>query len=135
MPTFKVDVSGLKTADRGLKRLFASVSDLRPFWRELGQTLADEAQRRWPLKRRSGALRESFDLGRQGVRPGRCLCDRQGSSAVCDADPLTGPMTKTVRLRSIQLVGKRTVAGVSVLAHVPRSGLGVAVGRVVVAAR
>ena len=72
MPTFKVDVSGLKTADRGLKRLFASVSDLRPFWRELGQTLADEAQRRWPLKRRSGALRESLTwagkgLGRGGV--------------------------------------------------------------------
>ena len=72
MPTLRINVTGLETADRKLRRLAAAVSDWRPFWRELGQTLADEAQQRWPLKRRSGSLRESLvwsgkGLGRGGV--------------------------------------------------------------------
>ena len=66
----RIDVHGLP--DRGLKRLADGVSDLRPFWARLGQSLADEAQRRWPLRRRSGKLRRSLTwrgetLGRGGV--------------------------------------------------------------------
>ena len=41
-------------------RRFSDGLDLRPFWRELGETLADEAQARWPLKRRTGKLRKSL---------------------------------------------------------------------------
>ena len=66
----RIDVHGLP--DRELKRLADGVSDLRPFWARLGQSLADEAQQRWPLRRRSGKLRRSLTwrgetLGRGGV--------------------------------------------------------------------
>ena len=72
MPILHLDVDGLGQADRGLRRFAATVSDLRPFWRELGERLADTAQRRWPLKRRTGKLRRSLTwagsrLGRGGV--------------------------------------------------------------------
>ena len=70
MSLFRIDVHGLP--GRGLTRLADGVSDLRPFWAELGRSLADESQRRWPLKRRSGRLRRSLTwagdrLGRGGV--------------------------------------------------------------------
>ena len=72
MPTLKIDVDGLRQADAGLRRFGAGVLDLRPFWRLLGETLADEAQRRWPLRKRSGRLRRSLTwagsrLGRGGI--------------------------------------------------------------------
>ena len=51
MPTLRIDVGGLEKADTALRRFARTVDDLRPFWRELGQTLADDAQSRWPLKR------------------------------------------------------------------------------------
>ena len=59
MPTIKLDVDGLRQADAALRR-FSDGLDLRPFWRELGERLAAEAQARWPLRRRSGRLRESL---------------------------------------------------------------------------
>ena len=70
--TLRVDVKGLETADRSLRGFARTVLDLRPFWRELGAHLADESQKRWPLKRRSGKLRRSLvwsgsKLGRGGV--------------------------------------------------------------------
>ena len=48
------------------------ITDWRPFWSQLGEHLADEARRRWPLKRRTGKLRKSLvwhgdRLGRGGV--------------------------------------------------------------------
>ena len=67
-----VKFEGLSKADRALRRFSAQVDDLRPFWRSLGETLADDAQSRWPLKRRTGRLRKSLvwagsRLGRGGV--------------------------------------------------------------------
>ena len=68
----RVNVAGLEKADTGLRQFVATVTDLRPFWRELGEHLADTAQSRWPLRRRSGRLRESLvwqggKIGRRGV--------------------------------------------------------------------
>ena len=70
-PTFRVGVSGLSEGDRALRK-FAALADLRPFWLVLGRSLADEAQRRWPLRRRTGKLRRSLvwrgdRLGRGGI--------------------------------------------------------------------
>ena len=71
-PVFKVDVGGLTQADRALRTFGATVESWRPFWRLLGESLADTAQSRWPLRRRSGRLRKSLTwangrLGRFGV--------------------------------------------------------------------
>ena len=68
----RVNVAGLEKADTGLRQFVATVTDLTPFWSELGETLATEAQARWPLKRRSGKLRRSLTwagdrLGRGGI--------------------------------------------------------------------
>ena len=64
--------NGIAQSDSGLRKFAASVEDLRPFWAQLGRGLADEAQRRWPLRRRTGKLRQSLQwagngLGRGGV--------------------------------------------------------------------
>ena len=72
MATLKVDVTGLTQADTALRKFTATILDLRPFWSQLGETLATESQARWPLKRRSGKLRRSLTwagsrLGRFGV--------------------------------------------------------------------
>ena len=72
MPTIKLDVDGLRQADAALRRFGAGLIDWRPYWAQLGERLADEAQARWPLRRRSGRLRESLrwagkKLGRGGV--------------------------------------------------------------------
>ena len=68
----RVDATGIETADRKLRRFAAQILNLQPFWRQLAKHLADEAQRRWPLRRRSGRLRASLTwassrLGRGGV--------------------------------------------------------------------
>ena len=68
----RVKVEGLSTADTALRRFEATVADWTPFWRELGEHLADTAQARWPLRRRSGRLRTSLTwaggrLGRGGI--------------------------------------------------------------------
>ena len=72
MPIIKLDVDGLRQADAALRRFGAGLSDWRPYWAQLGERLADEAQRRWPLRRKTGRLRESLvwsgkGLGRGGV--------------------------------------------------------------------
>ena len=63
---------GVRESDIRLRTFAADVGDLRPFWAELGRSLATETQSRWPLKRRSGRLRRSLKwsgsrLGRGGV--------------------------------------------------------------------
>ena len=68
----RVQIHGTAQADSSLRRFSSQVDDLRPFWRELGRDLADDAQRRWPLRRRTGRLRESLmwagdRLGRGGI--------------------------------------------------------------------
>ena len=70
MPTIRVDAN-LGQVETRLRR-FSDGLDLRPFWSELGERLAAESQARWPLRRRSGRLRESLrwagkKLGRGGV--------------------------------------------------------------------
>ena len=59
-PTFRVGVSGLSEGDRALRTFAAGVQDWRGFWRILGQSFSDEAQARWPLRRRTGKLRRSL---------------------------------------------------------------------------
>ena len=69
----------LDTVASRLATLAESLTNLRPFWARLGEHLADTAQSRWPLKRRSGRLRRSLTwrgdrLGRGGIfrsRPDR----------------------------------------------------------------
>ena len=68
----RITATGLSTADGKLRQFAARIIDLRPFWRELGEHLADEAQARWPLRRRTGTLRRSLTwrgerLGKYGV--------------------------------------------------------------------
>ena len=72
MAVFRVDVTGLDTADTALRRFGAGISNWRPFWSQLGESLANTAQARWPLKRKSGRLRESLRwsggrLGKAGI--------------------------------------------------------------------
>ena len=72
MGVFEIDVGGLTRADRALRTFGAGILDWRPFWAQLGESLADEAQRRWPLRKRSGRLRESLAwsgsrLGKGGI--------------------------------------------------------------------
>ena len=72
MSTLRIDATGIETSDRGLRRFAAQILNLQPFWRQLAKHLADEAQRLWPLRRRTGRLRTSLTwassrLGRGGV--------------------------------------------------------------------
>ena len=77
MPELRIGVKGLDEAGKSLRK-FADALDLREFWPLLGKDLADEAQARWPLRKRTGTLRRSLTwrgkgLGRGGVfqaRPG-----------------------------------------------------------------
>ena len=72
MPITDIRVTGSRDADRRLRAFAKHLETLVPFWRELSEHLADEAQRRWPLRRRTGKLRKSLTwrgngLGRGGV--------------------------------------------------------------------
>ena len=72
MPTLKITVGGLGSADTGLQKFARTVDDWRGFWRKLGERLADDTQARWPLRRRTGKLRRSLTwagdrLGRGGI--------------------------------------------------------------------
>ena len=58
----------MSESDTALRRFGSTVEDWRGFWAQLGKALADESQRRWPLRKRSGKLRES--LRWSGVRLG-----------------------------------------------------------------
>ena len=67
----------LENSDSRLATFAESLADLRPFWPGLAERLADEAQSRWPLRRKTGRLRKSLtwdgkSLGRGGVyKPSR----------------------------------------------------------------
>lgn len=68
----RVEVDGLSQASRGLRRFAAHVADWRPFWQQLGRSLAEDTAARWPLRRRTGRLRRSLTwqgshLGRGGI--------------------------------------------------------------------
>ena len=72
MPTPTTNVSVTRDADRRLRTFAKHLETLVPFWREFAKHLADEAQRRWPLRRRTGKLRTALTwrrdkLGRGGV--------------------------------------------------------------------
>ena len=76
MPTTtNITVTG--DADRRLRTFAQTLADLTPFWRELAERLADTAQARWPLRRRTGRLRKSLTW--QG--------DRLGRGGVLEAEP------------------------------------------------
>ena len=69
----RVDVSGLSEAEKAIRTFAAGVSDLRPFWRELGES---------PGRRRPSALAATptyrhapnvFDVAPAHARPGRCV--------------------------------------------------------------
>ena len=71
----------LEAVDKTLATYARVLQDLRPYWELLGRDLADDTQRRWPLRRRSGRLRRSLTfagsrLGRSGIyrsRPDRLV--------------------------------------------------------------
>ena len=72
LPVFKIAVTGVSESDTALRRFGSTVEDWRGFWAQLGESLATETQRRWPLKRLSGRLRESLSwagsrLGKRGI--------------------------------------------------------------------
>ena len=72
MPIIDIRTTGIRESEKGLDALGRPASDLRPFWSELGRDLANLAQERWPLRRRTGRLRRSLawrgeTLGRGGV--------------------------------------------------------------------
>ncbi len=67
-----VKIEGLGQADTGLRKFAAQVDDLRAFWPRFAKGLADESQRLWPLRRKTGRLRQSLTwrgnrLGRFGI--------------------------------------------------------------------
>ena len=98
----RVKVEGL--AEGALRRFSAQLADLRPFWRELGEHLADTAQSRWPLRRRSGRLRESLvwqggKIGRRGVFEASPDLLRFGTSLFYSRFPQSG--TKRQRQRTL----------------------------------
>ena len=70
---FSISVTPLPdTPARALDALGRSLADLTDFWPGLAESLADTAQARWPLRRRTGTLRRSLRwagtrLGRGGI--------------------------------------------------------------------
>ena len=65
-----VKIRGLDEAQAGLLALGDALADLRPFWQRLGKDLADDAQARWPLRRRTGRLRTSLTWAGQKLARG-----------------------------------------------------------------
>ena len=67
----------LDNSDSRLSKFGAAFTDLTTFWPSLAERLADDAQSRWPLQRRTGKLRRPLTwigkrLGRAGVyKPSR----------------------------------------------------------------
>ena len=90
-----VKIEGLGQADTGLRKFAAQVDDLRAFWPRFAKGLADESQRLWPLRRKTGRLRQSLTwrgnrLGRFGIyepNPDRL---RFGSAVFYARYPQTG---------------------------------------------
>ena len=77
MTQLSIKLAGLSESDRELQQFVRELSDLRPFWRQLGERLADDAQSRWPLRRRTGALRRSL----------MWAGDRLGGGGIYDPSP------------------------------------------------
>ena len=67
MPTPTTNIAVTRDADRRLRKFAKHVENLVPFWRELSEHLADEAQRRWPLK---STNRERSGRRSPGAGPG-----------------------------------------------------------------
>ena len=72
MPTLDIRATGIRKSGKRLDALGRAASDLTPFWSDLARDLANLAQARWPLRRRTGKLRRSLtwrgeSLGRGGV--------------------------------------------------------------------
>ena len=65
-----ITLIGVREADTGLRRFATKAADLRPFWAQLAETLADAAQSNWPLRRRSGRLRKSLTWAGSRLGPG-----------------------------------------------------------------
>ena len=64
MPTIKLDVDGLRQADAALRRFSDGALGLATHsGLELGERLADEAQARWPLRRRIRTVARIADDG------------------------------------------------------------------------
>ena len=63
IPSLDVPVDALDQAARTL-------GDFTPIWPQVAESLANTAQQRWPLKRRSGALRESLRWTGRGLGKG-----------------------------------------------------------------
>lgn len=72
-----INITRLADADAALLAFSKQIIDWRPFWSQLAEHLADEAQRRWPLRRRTGTLRKSLTWAG----------DRLGRGGVFEADP------------------------------------------------
>ena len=72
-----INITRLADADAALLAFSKQITDWRPFWSQLGEHLADETQRRWPLRRRTGTLRQSLTWAG----------DRLGRGGVFEADP------------------------------------------------
>ena len=62
-------VTRLADADRHLRKFSQTLIDWTPFWRELAEHLADTAQQRWALRRRTGKLRKSLTWAGSGLGP------------------------------------------------------------------
>ena len=70
--SFGLRVTGIESAQNSLHTFAESANDLRPFWPRFAKGLADTAQARWPLRRKTGRLRQSLTwrgnrLGRFGI--------------------------------------------------------------------
>ena len=60
MPIIDIRTTGIRESEKGLDALGRAASNLRPFWSDLARDLANLAQDRWPLRRRTGRLRKSL---------------------------------------------------------------------------
>ena len=69
MPITNIAVE-LADADRHLRTFAQKLTDWTPYWRELAERLADTAQSRWPLRRRTGTLRASLTWRGDTLGPG-----------------------------------------------------------------
>ena len=71
--SFSVSVNpSLDEPSASLDAFARALVDLSSFWPGLAESLADESQARWPLRRRTGRLRESLRwagtrLGEEGI--------------------------------------------------------------------
>ena len=68
MPTLDIRATGIRESGKGLDALGRAASDLTPFWFGLARDLANLAQERWPLRRRTARLRKSLTW--RGAIPG-----------------------------------------------------------------